>query len=109
MNEYIFYTAEGHTDAPNDNYEIENCQVIGRAVGFTSDEAKKNLLKENDWIIEADFDPQEFFVKQVLTDEQRNDIKTLVDYLWTDEERYFEESEDKSNHIFSVIKRLNGI
>lgn len=109
MNEYIFYTAEGHTTAPNESIEVENCQVIGRAVGFTSDEAMKNLLKENRWISEADFNPQEFFVKQVLTEEQRNDIKSLVDYLWIDEERHFEESEDKSNHIFSVIKRLKGI
>lgn len=109
MNEYIFYTAEGHTTAPNESVDVENCQVIGRAVGFTSDEAMKNLLRENRWISEADFNPQEFFVKQVLDEEQRNDIKSLVDYLRTDEERRFEESEDKSNHIFNIIKRLKDI
>ena len=109
MNEYIFYTAEGHTTAPNESVEVENCQIIGRAVGFTSDEAMKNLLRENRWILEADFTPKEFFVKQVLTDEQRNDIKSLVDYLWTDEERHVENSEGKENHISNIIKRLKDI
>ncbi len=33
----------------------------------------------------------------------------LVDYLWADEERHFEESEDKDNHIFNVLKRLKGL
>ncbi len=109
MNEYIFYTAEGYTTAPNENVEVENCQVLGTAKGRDRDEAQANLLKENPWITEAGFNSEEFFFKQILTDEQRNDIRMLVNYLWTDEERHFEESEDKSSHIFSVIKRLKGI
>lgn len=109
MNEYIFYTAEGHTDAPNDSYEVENCQVLGTAQGKDENEAQENLLRENRWIAEADFDPAEFFVRQIMTDEQRRDIKTLVGYLWADEERHFEESEDKRNHIFNLLKRLKEI
>ena len=109
MNEYIFYTNEGHTEAPNDSIEAENCQVLGRAKGNHADEALKNLMDENHWIPEAGFNPAEFFMKQILTNEQRHDINVLVDYLWADEERHFEESEDKENHIFNVIKRLKGI
>ena len=30
-------------------------------------------------------------------------------YLWANEERHFEESEDKENHIFNVLKRLKGL
>ena len=33
MNEYIFYTTEGQTLAPNVDYTIENCQVLGFAKG----------------------------------------------------------------------------
>lgn len=109
MNEYIFYTAEGYTNAPNDSYEVENCQVLGTAKGKNKSEAQENLLKENPWIAEAGFDPAEFFIRQTLTEEQRNDIKMLVDYLWTDEERHFEESEDKENHIFSLLMRLEDV
>ena len=65
MNEYIFYTPEGFTTAPNENVEVENCQVLGTAKGKDKVEAKENLLKENPWIIEADFTPIEFIVRQL--------------------------------------------
>jgi hypothetical protein len=64
MNEYIFYTTEGFTQAPNGD-DIDNCQVLGIAQGKDNVEAEDNLLKDNPWIIEAGFDPSEFFVKQL--------------------------------------------
>ena len=109
MNEYIFYTTEGHTYAPNDSIEVENCQVLGTVRGSNESEAQKNLLNENPWITEAKFAPAEFLFRQILTNEQRNDINLLVDYLLADEERHIEESEDKENHIFNVLKRLKEL
>ena len=67
MNEYIIYTTEGHTIAPNENVEVENCQVLGRAHGNTPEEAKENLLKDNPWITEAGFSKSEFIVEQLMT------------------------------------------
>lgn len=64
MADFIFYTAEGFTQAPNGN-DIENCQVLGIAKGKDNVEAKDNLLKNNPWIIEAGFDPVEFYVRQL--------------------------------------------
>ena len=81
MNEYIFYTTEGHTEGPNEDYEVENCQLLGRACGINKDEAQKNLLEENRWIAEAGFVPERFLVDQVLTKAQRSNIKLLIDYL----------------------------
>lgn len=52
MSEYIFYTTEGFTQDPKGD-NVENCQVIGRALGNSEEEAKNNLLKENPWIEEA--------------------------------------------------------
>lgn len=66
MNEYIFYTTEGHTIAPNEDVEVENCQVLGCAYGNNKDEAQNNLLKENPWIEEAGFSTSEFLVKQLM-------------------------------------------
>ena len=109
MKEYIFYTTEGFTDAPNGNIEVENCQVLGMVRGCNESEALENLLNENPWINEAGFNPTKFLVRQILTSDQRNDIKVLVDYLWAYEERRFEESEDKNNYIFNILKRLNGL
>ena len=66
MNQYIFLTAEGATYAPwNTNTdeapEVENAQMLGIASGENQQEAQKNLLKENPWIVEAGFNPDEIF------------------------------------------------
>ena len=68
MNEYIIYTTEGHTIAPNEDVEVENCQVLGCVHGNTKQEAKDNLLKDNPWIIEAGFAPTEFIIRQLAAE-----------------------------------------
>lgn len=65
MNEYIIYTTEGETIAPNTNVEVENCQVLGRANGMNEEEAKKNLLDENKWIANAGFSPKKFIIEKI--------------------------------------------
>lgn len=72
MNEYIFYTAEGYTYAPNEKYEVENCQILGIVKGKDKCEAQKILLKENPWIIKAGFNPSEFYVRQLISDNRTN-------------------------------------
>lgn len=70
MNEYIIYTTEGYTIAPNEDVEVENCQVLGCVCGNNAAEAEDNLLKENPWIIEAGFNRSEFIVRQLLSDSE---------------------------------------
>lgn len=70
MNEYIIYTTEGYTIAPNENVEVENCQVLGCVCGNNAAEAEDNLLKENPWIAEAGFNRSEFIVRQLLSDSE---------------------------------------
>lgn len=65
MNEYIFYTPEGYTIAPNENIEVENCQLLGIDLGKDENEAKTNLLKHNPWITEAGFNPAKFFNRRL--------------------------------------------
>ena len=65
MSEYIFYTTEGFTQAPNGN-NVENCQVLGRAFGKNIKEARYNLIKENPWIEEAGFDSAEMMARQLV-------------------------------------------
>lgn len=67
MNEYIIYTTQGHTIVPNENIEVENCQVLGCDFRNNKDEAQENLLKENPWIGEAGFNKSEFIVRQLMT------------------------------------------
>ncbi len=107
MSEYIFYTTEGFTQDPNEN-NIENCQVLGRAFGKNAKEARCNLLKENPWIEEAGFDTTDLIVKQLLTEEQKADIKAVVDYIWKDEPKHFQEEHYPKNHIYRILKRLKS-
>jgi len=67
MRKYIILTSEGHTIAPNADYEVENLQVLGIVENVKSkDEAIIKLLKENDWIIDAEFNASEFIVYELL-------------------------------------------
>lgn len=66
MNEYIIYTTEGHTIAPNEDVEVDNCQVLGSANGSNKNEAIDNLLRLNPWIREAGFSRSEFIVRQLM-------------------------------------------
>ena len=59
MNNYIFLTDEGYTfqpDSESEPREIENLQVIGLAKGNNADEAYENLLVENPYLEEANFE-----------------------------------------------------
>ena len=59
MKTYIFITKEGSTFSPNGN-EVENMQVIGTVENVANEnEALIQLLKENDWIIDAEFNVAE--------------------------------------------------
>ena len=47
VKEYIIYTSEGVTIAPNDKCAVENCQVLGCALGESPAEAVNVLLRDN--------------------------------------------------------------
>ena len=81
MNEYLFFTTEGTTIAPNANIEVENCQLLGRVRASCFDEARIILLKENPWIEEAGFSTGEFIQEQIATKEQLSSIQEIIDYL----------------------------
>ena len=108
MKKYVFYTFEGFTESPMSK-ECENIQLLGFEEGRNQKDAEKNLIAENKWIKELNFDVDEIKFKQLLTDENKQDIKTVIDYLWKDEERHFEELDLQSKHIFCVLKRLKDL
>lgn len=111
MNEYIFYTTEGETFAPNEEVAVENCQMLGRIEAKNVHQAQEKLFKENQWISEAGFDASEILVQQIITKAQKDDIKKLVDYLWKDEEKHYEETaaEERARHIFTILRRLKQL
>ena len=55
MRYFIFLTQEGLTKTP-DNADIDNLQVLGVVSGESEKLAFENLLKENDYLLNADYD-----------------------------------------------------
>ena len=124
MNGYVFYTFEGYTESPTGK-ECENIQLLGFEYGRDKKAAKKELIETREWIEELDFDIEEIEAKQLLTEENKKDIKTIIEYLWKDEKKHFEEEcggeieVDKfdaseleklcPNHIFTVLTRLREL
>ena len=107
MNEYIFYTTEGFTEAPNANIAIDNCQVIGRAHGTNEKEALNNLIAENEWILEAGFDPSSFITQQLMTEELLNSIAIMIDFYLANKNLSCVNSsiEDAIRHLMIAIHK----
>lgn len=109
MNEYMFYTFEGFTQSPNKT-DCENLQILGFEKAENLKIAKKCLLVNNDWILKYGFDTEKILSKKILTEESLASIKTVVDYLWKDEEKDYEEclasGENVDNHILKHLRKL---
>ena len=67
MKKFIIVTPEGQTIAPNESAQVENLQVLGMVEGVANEnEAIVKLLKENMWIIDAEYNVSEFLVFELL-------------------------------------------
>ncbi len=67
MKKYIILSPEGETIAPNSNFEVNNLQVMGIIEQVKDEnEAIVKLLKENTWIIDAEYNVAEFIVYQLF-------------------------------------------
>lgn len=109
MNEYLFYSVEGETLAPEHDCEVDNCQMLGISKGINKDDALRNLLNENLWIGQAGYNIAKITGIQILSDSIKMDIEELIEYLWSDELRRYEENYYPQNHIFRVLMRLKCI
>ena len=107
MAQFIFYTFEGSTIAPN-NTDVENLQILGIENGVNSNNALEKLLKNNKWIEESMFSKDKIKSYVIVSNSFQKDVQYLIDYLWNDEERHFEESGHNDNHIFKILQRLKN-
>ena len=67
MKKFIIVTPEGNTIAPNKKILVNNMQVLGIVENVNNEnEAVVKLLKENDWIIDAEYNITEFILYELL-------------------------------------------
>lgn len=111
MARYIFYTDEGLTIAPNEDY-VENLQILGFEEGISEEDAFENLLKNNNWINEMKFSIDNIKCKLVFETNFSSKVNKILDYLWKDEEKHYEENnEDEEfleNHIFKTLEEIKS-
>ncbi|MDR1895634.1 MAG: hypothetical protein LBR10_02455 [Prevotellaceae bacterium] len=105
---FIFYTDEGYTISPNGS-EMENLQIIGIEYGATQKEALTNLYKDNTWIEAAGFSKDRLKCYAIFKPDYVENLRKVIDYLWEDEEKHFEESGCPNDHIFLLLKNLKYI
>lgn len=108
MNEYIVYTTEGYTYGPNSDVDVGNYQVLGIIDGSSKEDTVNRLFEQNDWIRKSGFSIDKAIAYPLLTTSIQDDIRTIVEYLWKDEHRHFQENHYPKDHIFRILKRLKG-
>jgi hypothetical protein len=108
MAKFIFYTDEGYTIAP-DNSELESLQILGFENASNLKEGIRELFTNNPWIKESGFKTRNIKYRLILENNDLKDLKTLIQFLYIDEKRNYEESDQTKDHIFLVIERLKNI
>lgn len=66
MSDYMFYTMEGETIAPNELVDVNNCQLLGFSKGSDKKMALEKLLCDNPWIYKAGYNITEIIGIKVL-------------------------------------------
>lgn len=66
-------------------------------------------MRDNPWIYDAGFDESEFIIKQLLTNEQRMDIISILEYLTAFGKEGLVKHEVNNIKIDDIIKRLKTI
>jgi len=109
MKEYIFYTIEGFTYPPIEDKGVENCQVLGRVFGKNVQDARNQLEKESPWIKDCGFEIEEAISAQLLTEENKKDIRIVIDYLMANGLQHYKESKEPENHIYNVLLHIKDM
>jgi hypothetical protein len=96
-------------------FKIEIQELLARVVDVQAENIQEAFSKVNDQYKKAeivldynDFGEVNFIDIMSLSkkDEMNMLIKEIIDYLYMDEQKHFEESNNPENHIFQKLERL---
>jgi len=109
MKKYILITTEGTSIAPNENTYVENCQVLGEIMAENPVHAIDRFFNEQPWACQAGFSHENIICKQILSQENKTDLKKIIDYLWNDELKFYQENGYPSDHIFKTLENIKAL
>jgi hypothetical protein len=108
MAKFILYTDEGYTISPS-GQELESLQILGFEEAKNIKDGIQLLLENNPWIDKSGFKTESIKSHIILDKNSLSEIKSLIDYLYENEKKHFEESDNPENHIFLKLKRLKSL
>lgn len=68
MKEYIFYTTDGYTMAPDGCSDVENCQVLGITFGSNSKDALFRLIQNSPWIANFGYNIKNVMCRELVSE-----------------------------------------
>ena len=99
-------------------YKIEIQELLARVIEIEGSSVQDAISKVSQQYKETEIilDYNDFVEVNFIdsnstnTDDEKNIlVKEVIDYLYKDEEKHFEEDETKENHIFLKLKRLKNL
>lgn len=101
-----------------ETFKIEIQELLTRVVEVQAENIQEAFTKVNEQYKKAelvldynDFSEVNFtdINSQSKTDEINSLMKEVIDYLYSDEQKHFEESNRPQNHIFEKLERLKSL
>lgn len=105
--QFLFYFKSEKANFLNSN-EVNNLKILGISEGFSQKDAFSKLTTGKELPENVLFDNDIGYIK-IATDDIVESLKMIINYLWKDEQKHFEESEsdtNNANHIFSHLQKL---
>ncbi len=98
---YIVYITEGYTELPAGN-EVENCQIVNFVEN--SHFSRSEVLEHT--ATELNLRQDKMNALGYVDETHIEAIRRIINYLWDDEEKHYEEAGNKNGHIYEDIKML---
>lgn len=98
-----------------ETFKIEIQELLSRTIDIQAQNIEEAIEKVNKMYnsekIVLDYDDltKREIIPNILINEKENLTKEIIEYLYQDEKKHFEELEEPNNHIFSKIERLKTL
>lgn len=95
-----------------ETFKIEIQELLSRTIDIEAQSIEEAIEKANkmynseEIVLDYDDLTKREIIPNILLNEKENLTKEIIEYLYQDEKKHFEELEEPNNHIFSKIERL---
>jgi DpnD/PcfM-like protein len=98
-----------------ETFKVEIQELLSRTIDIEAQNIEEaiqkasNMYNSEEIILDYNDLTKREIIPNILLNEKENLTKEIIDYLYKDEKKHFEELEKPNNHIFSKIERLKTL